>query len=483
MSKIQKNFFYSSILTTANYIFPLIVFPYITRVMGVSNVGLCDFVDSIINYFCLFSMLGIGTVGVREIASCGEDKEKMSKVFSSLLTLNMITTGIMTLILLFAILLVPKFNENAQLMMVGMFKLISKAFLVEWFYTGIEKFKYITTRSIIIRAVYVVAVLLFVRSQDDYVEYYALTTLIIIVNAIINIAYSRRFVIFSLKRILLKPYFKPVAVLGSYSLLTSMYTTFNISYLGFIGGNTQVGYYTTATRLHSIILALFTAFTGVMLPRMSSLLSEGNKEVFKSYVTHSIKILFAFAFPVVVFCVIYSDVIVEIIAGPGYEMAVPCMRMVLPLILVIGYEQILVVQILMPLKRDADILINSVIGASVGIITNILFVSQLLSIGSAIVWFLSEISVFTMAQLFVTRRTGIKIPKQLLVYYVLCYLPVAFILYFLHQRNQLGLFNFVLGVLFIVLCFFIIEIRILRNKIVVNVMKQMCFKMFSRKQI
>ena len=84
MPNIKKNFFYNSILTTANYIFPLLVFPYITRVLGVSNIGICDFVDSIINYFCIFSMLGMATVGVREIAGSRNDKEKMSKVFSSL---------------------------------------------------------------------------------------------------------------------------------------------------------------------------------------------------------------------------------------------------------------------------------------------------------------------------------------------------------------------------------------------------------------
>lgn len=479
MSKIGKNFFYSSILTTANYIFPLIVFPYITRVLGVSNVGICDFVDSIINYFCLFSMLGITTVGVREIASCCGEKTKMSEVFSSLLTLNMITTIVMILFLLIAILVVPKFAENSQLMLVGVFKLISKAFLIEWFYTGIEKFKYITTRSIVIRSVYVVAVLYYVRTQDDFAIYYLLTTLIIVVNAVINTIYSRRFVIFSLKRISLKPYIKPVAILGSYSILTSMYTTINISYLGFIGGNAQVGYYTTATKLHSIILALFAAFTGVMLPRMSSLFSKGNQEEFKGYVTKSIKILFAFAFPVVVFCVIYSDLIVEIIAGPGYEMAIPCMRIVLPLIFVIGYEQILVIQILMPLKRDVDIFTNSIVGACVGIMTNILLVPKMLSLGSAFVWLLSEISVLTMAQFFVTRRIGIKFPYQSLIYYVLCYVPVAFILYYLHQRNQLGLYNFVLGGLLILACFFIIEIWILRNKVVIGVMKKVYFNVFN----
>ena len=230
--------------------------------------GLCDFVDSIINYYCIFSMLGLTTVAVREIAGNKNDKTKMSKAFSSLLSLNVITTAIMIAALIVSIFLVPRFLENKQLMVVGIFKLLSKAFLIEWLYTGLEDFKYITVRSVIVRCIYVISVLVFVRDEKDYVVYYALTTMTFVVNAVINTYYSKRFVKFSLSGVSFKPYWKPVLTLGVYAILTSMYTTFNVSYLGFVGGDEQVGYYSTATKLHGIILALFTAFTGVMLPRM-----------------------------------------------------------------------------------------------------------------------------------------------------------------------------------------------------------------------
>ena len=472
MADVKRNFFYSSILTTANYLFPLMVFPYITRVLGVSNVGVCDFVDSIINYFCIFSMLGLSTVGVREIAGNCNDKGKMSQIFSSLLTLNMITTTIMVIALIIAILFVPKFQENSQLMYVGVFKLLSKTFLIEWLYTGIERFKFITLRSIIVRCTYVIAVFVFVRKESDYLIYYALTTMTFVVNAIVNVLYARNYVCFSFKGISLKPYIKPVITLGIYAVLTSMYTTFNVSYLGFTGGDAQVGYYSTATKIHNIVLALFTAFTGVMLPRMSSLISEGKKDIFKSYIDKSIKMLFAFAVPVIVFCVIYADQIVRIIAGPGYEQAVPCMRIIMPLLFVIGYEQIMVIQILMPLKRDADILKNSIVGASVGVLANLLIVSRLLSMGSAIVWCLSEIAVLIMAQYFVTRNTGMKYPIGTFFYYISCYLPVCISLFILRTCVKSGMFNILAGFFVIVASFLIIEIWILKNKVIMGMMKK-----------
>lgn len=101
MASIKKNFLYSSILTTANYLFPFLTYPYVARVLGVTNVGICNFVDSIINYFIIFSMLGIGTVGIREIAKYKNNSTKLNETFSGLFLINFISTFIVLLVLIF----------------------------------------------------------------------------------------------------------------------------------------------------------------------------------------------------------------------------------------------------------------------------------------------------------------------------------------------------------------------------------------------
>ena len=100
MSQIKRNIFYSGILTTANYIFPLLTYPYVSRVLGVANIGVCSFVDSIINYFLILSMLGMNVVGIREIAKCKDDKAKLQQAFSQLFSINTITTTVALIILL-----------------------------------------------------------------------------------------------------------------------------------------------------------------------------------------------------------------------------------------------------------------------------------------------------------------------------------------------------------------------------------------------
>ena len=211
-------------------------------------------------------------------------------------------------------------------------------------------------------------------------------------------------------------------------LLTSMYSAFNEAYLVFAADETEVRYYTTATNLYSILLALFTAFTTVMMPRMSRLIGENDTGQFKQMLNKSVDALFIYSVPLVLLSTIMAPQIIAVIAGNGYEGAILPMRIVMPLMLVIGYEQILIVQALMPLKKDRAVLTNSMIGASVGILMNILLVAQFKSAGASIVWVCSEMSVLCSAQYFVTRYIGIKTPFTQLLKALVYNLPLAALL-------------------------------------------------------
>ena len=147
MSNLKANVIYSSILTIANYVFPFVTYPYISRVLGVTNIGICNFIDSIINYYIIFSMMGIGAVAIREISRNKDNKEKLSNTFNSILALNTISTAIVLIILFLSIILVPRLYIHRHLMYIGAFKVLFNYLLIEWFYTGTENFKYITKRS------------------------------------------------------------------------------------------------------------------------------------------------------------------------------------------------------------------------------------------------------------------------------------------------------------------------------------------------
>ena len=174
MPRITTNFIYNVALTLSTYLINLVLFPYVSRVLGVDMVGKVGFVNDTIGYFSLFAMMGIATVGIREIAACGEDRERRSKVFSSLMALVGILTAVVMAIYLGSLFVVNRFQADRNLFLIGTGSLLFTSMLIEWFYQGMEDFRYITVRSVLVKLVYAAAVFLTVRRPEDYLLYFLL---------------------------------------------------------------------------------------------------------------------------------------------------------------------------------------------------------------------------------------------------------------------------------------------------------------------
>lgn len=430
MAGIKKNFLYNSILTTANYIFPILVFPYVSRVLGVTNIGICNFVDSIVQNFILVSMLGIPIVGIREIVVARRDRIKLNQTFSSIFYINAVLTAVAVAILLCCTYLIDDLFEYKKLMYVGVFKLIANFLMIEWFFKGLENFKYITIRSVAVRSIYVISVFIFVKTSDDYIIYYILTCSVFVVNAITNLLYSRRFVSLTFHAIPFKVIAKPIGILGIYMIFTSFYTSFNVSFLGIETDTTEVGYFTTASKIYAIILALFSAFTSVMLPRMTDILADEDFAKFKGLLAKCCRLFYSIIIPVACFGLLYAEDIIMLIAGPGYSGAVLPMRICMVVMLIVGYEQVIIIQGLMPLKRDKSILINSIVGGLTALSLCFFLVPYLKATGSSLVWLCSELATMLSASFFIKKYIGFKFPVKVFVTRVLYNIPLALSLFF-----------------------------------------------------
>ena len=341
-----------------------------------------------------------------------------------------IMTAVVMAVYLGSLFVVNRFQADRNLFIIGTGSLLFTSMLIEWFYQGLENFRYITIRSILVKLVYAAAVFLTVRHPEDYQLYFLLTVGAVVVNAIINIGYSRRFATLSFRNVDLKAYLKPVFSLGLYKIMVSMYTTFNVIYLGFVAADAEVGYYYAAKKLFYILLGLFSAFTAVMLPRMSSLVEKRQEEEVHRKIGQTFDLVFAIGIPMTLFLVVMAPQIIGLMSGPGYEGAVLPMRIISPVLLLSSMAQIWVIQVLMPLKQDRIILLSSAIGAVTGIVINILLVGRLGAVGSAIVLLCSELAGNLLSFIFAVRKGYLQFPlKQAGIFilgaipYVLCCLP------------------------------------------------------------
>ncbi len=466
MGNVKRNFIFSTVLTVSNYIFPFIIYPYITRVLGVNNLGICNFVDSIINYAVIISTMGIMSIGTREIATARKSPHRLNATFTALFIITLITTIVATIALIVAIYSVDQLYANRQLLLIGMIKLWGNFFLIEWFYRGLEDFKYITIRTIIVKILFIAAMFVLVRHADDYPMYYLLLCLSMVGNAVFNCWRCASMVKFRYDLKLFLSLWKPYLIIGFYLILNSMYINFNVVYLGFVQDDAQVGLYTTSTKIFQILLALYTAYTSVVMPHASSLLSERRTDEFKRLIFKSIDGLILFSIPAALFLAIFAPGIIGLIAGPGYNGAIVPMQIEAPLLFIIGYEQIIVIQVLMPMCRDRAILFNSVIGAATGLICNILLVKAMASTGSALTWAAAEIAVLLSAQYFTSRYTSLRFPLAKLAKNIAWYLPAAAAGVALSALSPFSpIVTMLWGMLLFTIYFIVIQHSVLRSEI------------------
>ena len=390
---LRSNIAYKGILTFSNYIIGFVTFPYITRILGPSNFGLVNFALNTVDYFLLFATMGISTIGTREIAANRQDRIKLDSTFSNIIGTNLIFTAITLVIYFLVILSIPKLYENRELLYIGSAKIIFTVFAVEWFFTGTENFRYITLRSLAIKLIYVASVFIFIKSNTDYLLYFLLTILSVVINCTVNFIYVQKFVKWDIRKIGSKILVKQNLRLGIYSIMTSMYITFNVMYLGIVSTDTEVGYYSTAVKLYFIAVSLFGAYTQVLMPRISSLLSNGNNNAVSEYFKKSFSIVFLTAFPIIIISEFFAPVIINLMSGPGYAMSVMPMRILMPALLLVWIAQVIAPQALIPMRKDNILLIASLIGGLMAILFNIALTTRLESIGSAITLLFCEIIV------------------------------------------------------------------------------------------
>ena len=382
---IKYNFIFNIILTLSSYIATILVFPYVSRVLGVEYIGIFGFINRTIDYFVLFSTLGISIIGVREIASCKDDIKKRSELFSSFLSLSLVLTFIIIVLYIIAVFSFAQLREHKLLFFIGLSKLFFSTLLIEWFYQGIENFRFISLRDILIKVIYVISVFLFVKEKDDYVLFFILNFSMVTANSLVNLYYSKHYIKFKFNLNRIKIYLKPIFYFGLYKIFDSMYSIFNVVMLGILCSDRETGYYYAANNLYYIVLGMFSALTRVMLPRMTALITDRKNVEFNNLIDKTFSIVFAFNIPIVIIGILLSPEIIQIMAGKDFVGAIIPLKIMMVLVFINSCAQIVVIQLLIPLHKDKVILFGSVIATVIALTLNYFFVKKYGAIGSSII--------------------------------------------------------------------------------------------------
>ena len=174
--------------------------------------------------------------------------------------------------------------------------------------------------------------------------------------------------------------------------------------LGFlILDKSEVGFYEQSQKIIKVILTVITSAGSVMLPRIASIFSDGNKEKVQEYMKKSFNLVFILAFPLILGIISVAEKFVPIFFGDGYEEVIILMKVITPIILLIGLSNVSGTQYLLPTKRQREFTISLVAGAIINFIFNMLLIPKLGALGASIGTVIAELIVTTV-QIYFTRK-------------------------------------------------------------------------------
>ena len=401
---LKINFIMNAILTMSSFIFPLITFPYVSRVLMPAGMGKVNFATSVINYFSMIAQLGIPTYGIRACAIVRDDREKLTRTAHELLIINIVMSIISYLGLFLALAFVPRLQSEHTLYIIVSFTIILTTIGMEWLYKALEQYTYITVRSLIFKAISVVAMLLLIHSKDDYLLYGAITIFAASASNILNFINIHRYI--GLKPVgnyNIKRHLKPVLVFFSMSVATTIYTNLDTVMLGFMKNDAEVGYYTAAVKIKGILVSIVTSLGTVLLPRASYYIEQGEIERFNFLSKKAFNFVCLLATPLVIYFIIFAKQGILLLSGKAYGPAVLPMQLIIFTVLFIGISNITGIQILVPLGYERIVLLSEIVGAITDLIINFILIPSLASSGAAIGTLVAE-AIVLLVQYFTVRN-------------------------------------------------------------------------------
>lgn len=392
---LKMNFVMNAILTMSSFIFPLITFPYVSRILLPVGTGKVSFATSLISYFSMFAQLGIPTYGIRACAKVRDNKEELTRTAHELLFINLIMDCISYVILILALLFIPRLREDRTLYVVVSLTIILTSIGMEWLYKALEQYTYITIRSVIFKFVSLIAMFLLIHEQEDYIIYGGISIFASSASNIFNFFNAHKYIgIRPVGNYNPKRHLKAVGVFFAMACATTVYTHLDTVMLGFMATDEDVGYYNAAVRIKTVLVSIVTSLGAVLLPRSSYYIQNGLIAEFKRISKKALNFVFLIATPMMLYFIFFAKEGIYFLSGKEYAGSIIPMQLIMPTLLLVGITNILGIQILVPLGREKTVLYSEISGAIIDVIINAILIPKYTSAGAAIGTLMAEFLVF-----------------------------------------------------------------------------------------
>lgn len=392
---LKLNFMMNAILTMSSLIFPLITFPYVSRILLPTGTGIVAFATSVVTYFAMFAQLGIPIYGIRACARVRDDKELLTKTAQEIFIINLVMSFLVYIIFVIVIFKVPRLQDEKLLFAVLSLMILFNAIGMEWLYKALEQYTYITVRSIIFKVIALIAMFFLVHQQSDYVIYGGVSIFASSASGVLNFINVHKYIgIKPVGHYEFKKHLNLIVIFFAMSCATTIYTNLDQVMLGFMTTNADVGYYNAAVKIKTILVSIVTSLGVVLLPRASYFLEHGLQDEFLSITQKAINFVMLLAAPLMLYFILFAHEGILVLSGTTYNPAVLPMQIIMPTLVFIGLTNIMGIQMLIPMGQEKIVLYSEIAGAVVNLVVNFVLIPVLASIGTSIGTLAAEIIVW-----------------------------------------------------------------------------------------
>ena len=398
---IKKNYLYNLFNQLLIILIPFITIPYLSRVLNADGIGIYSYIHSIVSYFTLFAILGVTTYGQREISYVQNDLKRRSLVFWETKAFQIITSMVALVVyVVFAL-----FQEQWLLYLVFAFNILAVTVDVSWLFSGLEEFGKIVVRNAIFKLANLAFIFIFVKTKDDVFIYCLGMCFFEFFSNLSLWGYLPKYVKkVSLKEIHPFANYKVILSLFVPTIAIQIYTVLDKTMIGLITQSAfENGYYEQAIRVSKIVLTFVTALGTVMIPRIGSLFSEGDKDAVEAAMYRGYRFVWFLGIPLCLGLIGISTNFVPWFYGDGYDKVIPLLSILSFLILAIGINNVTGMQYLIPTKRQNTFTFTVIIGAIVNFTLNFVLIRYFQSVGAAIASVAAETTI-AVVQLIIVRK-------------------------------------------------------------------------------
>jgi len=394
---VTKNTIFNILTNFLKILLPLITIPYVSRILGPSNLGKINFMKSFLQYFIVFASLGIPWYANREISKVKNEVDKRSKLFFEIQSIKFITIVIISIIYFFIIYYIPSIvNNNVKLAYYFGILIFISFFDVKWFFQGMGEFGNETKSLLLSNFIYVPLVFLFIKDKNDIYKYTLLFLLSKFLFFIILTFKTNSYLDLSglsIKKIIgisnINKHLNYIGWFFASQIAVLVYTNLDNLMIGYIQGEKEVGFYFAANRLIRVILPLVTSAGAVLLAKISSLNLKGQKDEINYYLKKSTSLILFIAIPAMIGLFFMADHIIPLLFGAEYN-SILTLKILSPLLISIGLSNVYGFQILLPFNKEKQFSLIIIMGAIINITLNLILINSIGYNGAAISTLVSE---------------------------------------------------------------------------------------------